>query len=939
MLLKASRATLTPGSASQTNGTANTTVVYGVPLAGTNAPNNLSATATTSWGQSDLPTDATAVFPADLVPAANDGANLTAADYRRAGIHYLDASGRKVNTATPGNHVSVTEYDRYGNTVRSLTAGNRQLALGTTTAQKSELTDLGINALSTGERAQLLSTTSVYDSTGQRETDTYGPLHQVTLAANLVSGTTTVATAGTEVTARAHTLKEYDTGRPTDGTATVKDQVTKQTAGGQARAWPDLLTDPRVTTTGYDWVKGMPTSTTKDPGGLAITTTTAYDDQGRVIKTTQPTSTGTDAGAMTTTYYTGTGSAPCGGRPEWADAVCQTAPAAAITGGGTNPTQLPTKTTQYNVWGDPAIVTDTANSVTRTTTTAFDGGGRPTTVTITGGIGAAVPAVTTVYDTTTGAVLTQTSTAGGTITKSYDQLGRQMSYTDADGATTSTQYDALDRPTTVTDSVPSTTTYTYDTALDPRGVTTKITDSVAGGFTATYDADGSLATQGLPGGYTMTENQDPAGTATDRTYSRNSDSTVLVSDSITETVHDQQAAHTGTPGVTASQNYTYDKTGRLTQVQDTTADGVCTTRSYTFDKNTNRKTLGTAAAAPNADCTTAGGATATNTYDSADRLVNTGYTYDALGRTTAKPGTTLAYYANDLAQQQTAGTQRQTWTLDSNLRFRSFTTESNASGTWTQTGSKVNHYDTDADNPRWITEDTAGNLTRNVDGIDGDLAATTTKTGDTVLELADLHGDITLQLPLDTSVAPTVLDADEYGNPRPGQTATRYAWLGGKQRSDETVTGLTLMGVRLYDPTTGRFLSTDPVPGGNPNAYTYPADPINAYDLDGRFGWHWKAPWHRDHWSPFRYSWHVPGYARARHYYYSARHQVRRAGRWAKRHNRYVRWAANNRYVRACVFGGAGGGLIAWATRAGRRSVWGYGIGCGVSMAQLRWQN
>ncbi|MET7794878.1 RHS repeat domain-containing protein, partial [Micrococcus luteus] len=34
MLLKASRSTLTPGSASQTNGTATTTVVYGVPLAG-----------------------------------------------------------------------------------------------------------------------------------------------------------------------------------------------------------------------------------------------------------------------------------------------------------------------------------------------------------------------------------------------------------------------------------------------------------------------------------------------------------------------------------------------------------------------------------------------------------------------------------------------------------------------------------------------------------------------------------------------------------------------------------------------------------------------------------------------------------------------------------------------------------------------------------------
>ncbi|WP_328623004.1 hypothetical protein [Streptomyces sp. NBC_00354] len=144
--------------------------------------------------------------------------------------------------------------------------------------------------------------------------------------------------------------------------------------------------------------------------------------------------------------------------------------------------------------------------------------------------------------------------------------------------------------------------------------------------------------------------------------------------------------------------------------------------------------------------------------------MNAGYTYDAFGRTTALPGSTLAYYATDLVRQQTAGTRRQTWALDSNQRFRSWTTESNNAGTWTQTASKLNHYDSDADSPRWIVEDTAtGVLTRNVDGLDGNLGATTTKTGETVLQLANLHGDITLQLPVDTAVAPTVLDPLEEG--------------------------------------------------------------------------------------------------------------------------------------------------------------------------------
>jgi RHS repeat-associated protein len=91
--------------------------------------------------------------------------------------------------------------------------------------------------------------------------------------------------------------------------------------------------------------------------------------------------------------------------------------------------------------------------------------------------------------------------------------------------------------------------------------------------------------------------------------------------------------------------------------------------------------------------------------------------------------------------------------------------------------------------------------------------------------------------------------ADEFGTPTDLTTgrartsngaspdkSNRYGWLGGAQRSTQALAGVTLMGVRLYDPNTGRFWSTDPVPGGNATTYDYcSGDPVNCTDLDGRW--------------------------------------------------------------------------------------------------------
>ncbi|WP_229840277.1 DNRLRE domain-containing protein [Streptomyces roseolilacinus] len=822
MLLKVTRPTLKQGTVDTVESTATTTVVYDVPLTGTKAPYQMGAAEVGAWAQDEVPTDATAVFPADSVPASSTGADLTATGYGRAAVTYVDANGRETNTARPGGDLDVTEFDRYGNTVGQLSAANRALAMGTAPDAAARLDALDLAGLTTAERAERLSSATVYSEDGQRVTDTYGPLHQVTLTGPLAaSGGNPALAAGTSVPARQHTAYRYDEGRPAD--AAVSGMSTSTSTGAAVEGYAQDA-DVKRTATTYNWATGEELVTRDDQGTQLSATRSAFRADGKLASTSLPMSNGADAGTLTYTYWTAAGTGECAGRPEWAGLLCKTAPAGAVTGGGDNPAQLVTSRHEYNRWGGVTKTTETANGVTRVLTVTYDDAARRTKSELTGGTGTATAATTYTFDPNTARLLTQSS-GGKTVTYAYDSLGRQISYQDGSGNTTKTEYDLLDRPVKTSDSTGASTVYGYDA----QGDLGTVTDSVAGAFTADYGAGGTLVSQSLPGGHTLRVTTDPLGRSTARVYTDAEGATVLA-DVAEYDITGRLVGHTQTDGTTVSTDYGYDAIGRLSRAADSAVEG-CAVRAYAFDGNRNRKTR----TVTRDDCDPATQDAVVDqtayAYDSADRL--TGRAYDAFGRTTAKDGVQYGYYAGDGLRTETVGDRRRTWDLDAAGRPAVATTETRgADGAWTVAGTVTQHYGDESTSPDWEARGD-GTVTRFVNDAVGSLTATTTGTG-VVLQLTNLAGDVAVRLDLADPSASAVQRYDEFGAPAEGTGATRYGWQGGSQVSSDTLSGVVLTNARAYEPGTGRFLQVDPQYDGGANAYVYcGGDPVGCRDLSG----------------------------------------------------------------------------------------------------------
>ncbi|MBO4207551.1 RHS repeat-associated core domain-containing protein [Micromonospora echinofusca] len=95
-------------------------------------------------------------------------------------------------------------------------------------------------------------------------------------------------------------------------------------------------------------------------------------------------------------------------------------------------------------------------------------------------------------------------------------------------------------------------------------------------------------------------------------------------------------------------------------------------------------------------------------------------------------------------------------------------------------------------------------------------------------------------------------EQDELGQPRNTADvgARRYGWLGSASRAADTPNGTALMGARVYNPTTGRFLQVDPIYGGNANSYEYcSGDSVNCTDTSGKVS---CSKWYSRY---YRWSW------------------------------------------------------------------------------------
>jgi RHS repeat-associated protein len=477
----------------------------------------------------------------------------------------------------------------------------------------------------------------------------------------------------------------------------------------------------------------------------------------------------------------------------------------------------------YDAAGRQTSVTDALGGVVHI---AYDAAGERTSVTNPRG-----DMTSFTYD-ALGDVATWTNPTGGPTTNTYDAGGELVKRLDPRGVTTNFSYDADGHQTLVTfpggsianvyDALgrkiqmvdpTGTTSYTYDAASELVSVA-----APAGAVSYTYDTAGRRASMTLPGSRTVQYGYDSASRVTQLTdWLGNKINFTYTADGLPST----ESRPNGI-GTTIS----YDSADRLVSVHHDSAGGPVAHYDYTLDANGNRTSVVTAAGTESytldalsriTEATYPTGEVVRYTYDAAgnrtSQTVNgvaTNYTYNSGGELVAVGGTSLSYDAAEEVTRQ--GTNTYTW--DWNGRLASASVAATTSS-YTYDGGGVRVAQTVVAATTNYVVDRAGGLPTVVyDGTNAYLqdhgVQTQIPTGGgaqytlndalgSVRQLTDSSGNVT------ASASYGVFGGVRSQSGAPGVFA--FGFTG--EQTDST--GLVFLRSRYLEPTSGRFLSPDPL--------------------------------------------------------------------------------------------------------------------------------
>ena len=389
--------------------------------------------------------------------------------------------------------------------------------------------------------------------------------------------------------------------------------------------------------------------------------------------------------------------------------------------------------------------------------------------------------------------MTASTGASGTTTYGYDPAHRLTTRAPPAGDPTAISYNDQGQPSNISAGAVSVTDF-----YDFKG---QLTGQLGNhNYTSySYDADGRQTT---------------AGTTT-ATYNADGQIATL------------QQAPPGNPDANTT-TYTYDNAGRLATAAVAQNGTTTSTTSYSWDADSNRTKVAVSGLPDRtyhynqADQLTSDSAGNTYGYNADGQLTSTGsatYSYGAFGDLTGAvtAGGTVSYVPDPLGRTatRTAGAATQAYSYDGT----STTLAAQQSG------------------------GTTTNLIR--DPAAGTVLAETTPGGTTLMATPTIHGDLSsLTSAADGSTAWTAV-YDPFGTAT--TTGSAPASLAFQSMPTDPATGLTDMGARSYDPATGTFTSADTIAGSlqSPvtlNRYLYgDANPVTAYDPDGH--WPWSSWW------------------------------------------------------------------------------------------------